>query len=191
MSAAEVLSYASLLPARKKVKAKRTVAYQPVTVPPGSTKKRKRVGRGRSAGQGKTCGRGQKGQKARSGYSYMAGFEGGQMPLHRRLPKRGFTNIFKKMHQPVNLWALSSANLSGDVNAKILFEKGIIQRADRPVKILGTGEIKNSVKIIADGFSASAREKIEKAGGSCRLVNEGKKKLRRFPPKKPRVPVKK
>lgn len=123
------------------------------------------MGRGRSAGKGKTCGRGQKGQKSRSGYSRRAGFEGGQMPLHRRLPKRGFRSPFRTEYQVINLMHLAS--VSGEVDPVKLKQMGMIGHADRPVKILGSGEVKGALKITADAFSASARQKIEAAGGSC------------------------
>jgi len=178
-----ILGYSALLPEKKRVKVQRTVEFEPIKAEPGSVKKRKRVGRGRSAGQGKTAGRGQKGQKARAGYSAKPGFEGGQMPLKQRLPKRGFTNIFKKEFQLVNLWALDKANLKGDVTAKELYSHGLIDFEKKPVKILGSGSVKAALNITADAFSSSAKESIEKAGGKCRLKNEGKKKLRRFPKK--------
>ena len=133
----------------------------------GSTHKKKRVGRGPGSGLGKTAGRGEKGQKSRSGYSRKIGFEGGQMPLHRRLPKRGFTNIFKKRWLEVNLAALErhfSAN--EEVTPELLHERGIIKKAKHDVVVLGTGELGKPLRISAHRFTRSAREKIEKAGGT-------------------------
>jgi large subunit ribosomal protein L15 len=133
----------------------------------GSTHKKKRVGRGPGSGLGKTAGRGEKGQKSRSGYSRKVGFEGGQMPLHRRLPKRGFTNIFKKRWLEVSLSALDrhfSAN--EEVTPELLHERGIIKKAKHDVVVLGTGELGKPLRISAHRFTRSAREKIEKAGGT-------------------------
>lgn len=133
----------------------------------GSTHKKKRVGRGPGSGLGKTAGRGEKGQKSRSGYSRKIGFEGGQMPLHRRLPKRGFTNIFKKRWLEVSLAALDrhfSAN--EEVTPELLHERGIIKKAKHDVVVLGTGELGKPLRISAHRFTRSAREKIEKAGGT-------------------------
>ena len=133
----------------------------------GSTHKKKRVGRGPGSGLGKTAGRGEKGQKSRSGYSRKVGFEGGQMPLHRRLPKRGFTNIFKKRWLEVSLAALDrhfSAN--EEVTPEVLHERGIIKKAKYDVVVLGTGELGKALRVSAHRFTRSAREKIEKAGGT-------------------------
>jgi large subunit ribosomal protein L15 len=133
----------------------------------GSTHKKKRVGRGPGSGLGKTAGRGEKGQKSRSGYSRKIGFEGGQMPLHRRLPKRGFTNIFKKQWLEVSLAALEK-NFSADeeINPEILHTKGIIKKAKHDVVVLGNGEVSKPLRVSAHRFTKSAREKIEKAGGA-------------------------
>jgi large subunit ribosomal protein L15 len=161
------LNYSSLLGEKSKKKIKRDYTFEAVRVPEGSRKKRKRIGRGTSSGTGKTSGKGQKGQKARSGYSRKAGFEGGQMPIHRRLPKRGFTNIFGKLFQVVNLHVIEKGEFSGEVTPEILKSKSLISDPTKPLKILGTGEIKGALKITADAFSDSARQKIEKAGGSC------------------------
>lgn len=130
----------------------------------GSKKDRKRVGRGPGSGLGKTAGRGEKGQKSRSGYSRRAGFEGGQMPLIRRVPKRGFTNIFRVEYAVVNLSQLGA--LEGDVTPEVLRSHGLV-RANRPVKVLGDGEVDRALRVSAHKFSKSARAKIEKAGGSC------------------------
>ena len=133
----------------------------------GSTHKKKRVGRGPGSGLGKTAGRGEKGQKSRSGYSRKIGFEGGQMPLHRRLPKRGFTNIFKKRWLEVSLAALDQ-NFSADeeITPEVLHTRGLIKKAKHDVVVLGNGEISKPLRVSAHRFTKSAREKIEKAGGS-------------------------
>ena len=130
----------------------------------GSKHKRKRVGRGPGSGLGKTAGRGSKGQKSRSGYSRRYGFEGGQMPLVRRVPKRGFTNIFKTRYEVVNVRQL--ADFEGDVTPEILAQSGLV-RTGLPVKVLGDGEIDRAVTVLAHRFSRSARAKIEAAGGRC------------------------
>ena len=130
----------------------------------GSKKDRKRVGRGPGSGLGKTAGRGEKGQKSRSGYSRRAGFEGGQMPLVRRVPKRGFTNIFRAEYGVINLAQL--AGLEGEVTPELLASKGLV-RSGRPLKVLGDGEIETALAVKAHKFSKSARAKIEAAGGSC------------------------
>jgi large subunit ribosomal protein L15 len=130
----------------------------------GSKHSKKRVGRGPGSGLGKTSGKGEKGQKSRSGASTRVGFEGGQMPLIRRVPKRGFTNIFKVEYAVVNLSQL--ADFEGDVTPEVLVERGLF-RSGRKVKVLGDGEIGKSLRVTADKFSKSARAKIEAAGGSC------------------------
>ena len=130
----------------------------------GSKHARKRVGRGPGSGTGKTAGKGEKGQKSRSGYSRRDGFEGGQMPLVRRVPKRGFTNIFKTEYAVVNLAQL--ADFDGDVTPETLASHGLV-RSGKPVKVLGDGEIGKALKVTANKFSKSARAKIEAAGGSC------------------------
>jgi len=133
----------------------------------GSKRSRKRIGRGPGSGTGKTAGRGHKGQRSRSGYSQRLGFEGGQMPLTRRVPKRGFTNIFQTRYQVVNLVSLT--DFSGEVNPDDLVAKGLV-RPGHLVKVLGDGEIKAAIQIRAHKFSASARQKIEAAGGSCEVL---------------------
>jgi large subunit ribosomal protein L15 len=134
----------------------------------GSTHKKKRVGRGPGSGLGKTAGRGHKGQKSRSGYSSRPGFEGGQMPLQRRLPKRGFTNIFKKQWIEISLAHIDESFNAGDaVTPEILHERGLIKKAKHDLVILGTGEITKSLNISAHRFTRSAKEKIEKAGGTA------------------------
>jgi large subunit ribosomal protein L15 len=133
----------------------------------GSKKDKKRVGRGPGSGLGKTAGRGHKGQRSRSGYSRRPGFEGGQMPLVRRLPKRGFTNIFRKEYAVVNLADL--AELEGEITPELLAETGRVRRG-RMVKVLGDGEITRALTVKAHAFSASAREKIEAAGGTVEEI---------------------
>lgn len=133
----------------------------------GSKKSRKRIGRGPGSGTGKTAGRGHKGQRSRSGYSQRLGFEGGQMPLIRRVPKRGFTNIFRTRYQVVNLASL--AELSGEVTPADLVAKGLA-RPGHLIKILGDGEVQSAIQIQAHKFSASAKSKIEAAGGSCEVL---------------------
>src|SRR5215208_6427396 len=141
----------------------------------GSTHKKKRVGRGPGSGLGKTAGRGEKGQKSRSGYSRKIGFEGGQMPLHRRLPKRGFTNIFKKEWIEISLSSLEQHFEGGDeVTPELLHERGLIKKAKRDVVVLGTGEISKALRISAHRFTRSAREKIEKAGGAATEISKTK-----------------
>jgi large subunit ribosomal protein L15 len=130
----------------------------------GSKHSRKRVGRGPGSGLGKTAGRGEKGQKSRTGYSSRPGFEGGQMPLVRRVPKRGFTNIFKAEYSVVNVGDL--AELEGDITPESLAGHGLV-RSGRLVKVLGEGEIGKALRITANKFSKSARAKIEAAGGTC------------------------
>ena len=133
----------------------------------GSTHKKKRVGRGPGSGLGKTAGRGEKGQKSRSGYSRSPGFEGGQMPLYRRLPKRGFTNIFKKQWLEISLGALDRAFSSNEeVTPELLHDRGLIKKAKHDVVVLGSGELTKPLRVSAHRFTKSAREKIEKAGGS-------------------------
>src|SRR5258706_5954236 len=138
----------------------------------GSTHRKKRLGRGPGTGLGKTSGRGEKGQKSRSGYSMKIGFEGGQMPLHRRLPKRGFTNIFKKEWIEVSLLALEKNFGAGEeVTPELLHERGLIKKAKRDVVVLGTGDITKALRISAHRFTKSAREKIEKAGGAVTVID--------------------
>lgn len=135
---------------------------------PGSQSDRKRVGRGPGSGTGKTAGRGQKGQKSRSGGSISPGFEGGQMPLHRRIPKRGFHNRNRVEYQVVNVGQLEG--LSGDVGPEALREAGLIRSLRHPVKILGDGDVSSSLKVSAHAFSGSAARKIEDAGGTATVL---------------------
>lgn len=133
----------------------------------GSNKNRKRIGRGTGSGHGKTATKGHKGQKARSGGSIKAGFEGGQMPLQRRLPKRGFTPISKIEYSLVNLNQLETFESGATIDSAVLAEKGLIRCSCSLVKVLGTGELSKSLKVTAAKFSQSAKSKIEAAGGSC------------------------
>jgi len=135
--------------------------------PEGAKKSRKRVGRGIAAGQGKTAGRGTKGQAARSGGTKGPYFEGGQLPLVRRLPYiRGFTNIFKVEYVPVNLYRLEGFDADAEITPEVLAEAGIIKSASLPIVILGDGAIDRPLAVKAHRFSSSARAKIEEAGGS-------------------------
>ena len=138
----------------------------------GSTHKKKRVGRGPGSGLGKTAGRGEKGQKSRSGYSRKIGFEGGQMPLHRRLPKRGFTNIFKRVWAEVNLSDLEKAFEAGaTVTPETLVERGLVRKSRaKSIVVLGQGELQKSLHVSAHRFSATARQKIEAAGGKAEEI---------------------
>jgi large subunit ribosomal protein L15 len=136
----------------------------------GSTKNRKRVGRGVGSGHGKTACKGHKGQKARSGGTKGAGFEGGQMPLQRRVPKRGFTNIFKKEYAIVNLDTIEALKDEAVITPELLIEKGVIKKMKDGLKVLANGSIKRSVTIKANAFSASASEKIEAAGGKTEVI---------------------
>src|SRR5512135_997797 len=140
-----------------------------VRAPKKSSEKRKRVGRGMGSGMGKTSTRGHKGQRSRSGSRMMRGFEGGQMPLHRRLPKRGFTNIFKREYAIVNLGRLEK--LDGDTfNLDRLMELGVVKKPGEGLKILGAGALTRKITVEAHQFSKSAVEKIEKAGGKAQVV---------------------
>jgi large subunit ribosomal protein L15 len=139
----------------------------------GATKKRKRIGRGPGSGTGKTAGRGHKGQRSRSGYSRRYGFEGGQMPLVRRIPKRGFTNIFRVGYQVVNLRDLDRVFASGDVaSIETMAEKGLIRGGSKPVKVLAAGELGKKLTVQAHAFSKNAQAGIEAAGGSCEVVTK-------------------
>ena len=140
---------------------------------PESIKRRKRVGIGPSSGHGKTSCKGHKGQMARSGAKHRKGFEGGQMPLQRRIPKRGFNNIFKVYFQVVNVSQLDKID-AAEITPEILVKLGLIDTICEPIKILGNGEISKGKKVVADAFSASAIEKIQKAGGEAILSNESK-----------------
>ena len=136
----------------------------------GSRKKRKRVGRGPGSGHGKTACRGHKGQKSRSGGGVRPGFEGGQMPIHRRLPKRGFTNLFKKEYLLVNLGDLKGFEESKIIDREVLESAGVIKKKAAGIKLLGGGDIHSPVVIRVDKVSRSAREKIETAGGKVEII---------------------
>lgn len=134
----------------------------------GARKDRKRIGRGEGSGWGVTAGRGEKGYGSRAGSKKRSWFEGGQMPLQRRLPKYGFTNINRKDNQVVNVQDLS--RFSGEVSVQILFDKGLIGKKSMPVKILGNGDLTSKVDVKVNAVSKSAREKIEKQGGTVTLL---------------------
>ena len=136
----------------------------------GSTQVGKRKGRGTGTGNGKTAGRGHKGQKARSGGKIRVGFEGGQMPLARRIPKRGFHNIFAKPLEAVNVSVLEKFEDGAVVNAQALLEKGVLSKCEYGVKILGNGSLTKKLTVQASAFSASAKEKIEAAGGKAEVI---------------------
>jgi large subunit ribosomal protein L15 len=137
--------------------------------PKNANEKRKRVGRGMGSGMGKTSTRGHKGQRSRSGSRMMRGFEGGQMPLHRRIPKRGFVNIFRKEYALVNLASLAGLGTL-EINPAVLRKAGLVTRRSAMVKILGDGEVSSAFKISAHKFSKSAQEKIAKAGGVAEVI---------------------
>ena len=136
----------------------------------GSNTKAFRKGRGNGSGNGKTAGRGQKGQWARSGGGVRVGFEGGQMPLSRRIPKRGFNNIFAKPLESVNVSVLEKFEDGAVVNAQALLEKGVLSKCEYGVKILGNGSLTKKLTVQASAFSASAKEKIEAAGGKAEVI---------------------
>jgi len=139
----------------------------------GSARTRKRVGRGRGSGHGKTSGRGQKGQKSRSGASTRPGFEGGQMPLFRKLPRRGFNNArFRNGYLIINLSKLDPLGSEEIIDRDLLQRKGLVRDSGLPLKILGQGELTCAIRVRADKFSVGAREKIEKAGGQALLNQE-------------------
>jgi large subunit ribosomal protein L15 len=142
-----------------------------IGAPKGANKSKKRVGRGPGSGHGKTATRGYKGQKSRSGYSKMRGFEGGQMPLHRRLPKRGFTNIFKKEWTTINLSTLEKVFQAGElVTPDVLVERGVIKKVAKDgLVILAKGALSKPLQIVADRFSEQAKQKILAVGGSVQL----------------------
>jgi len=136
---------------------------------PGSRKPRKRVGRGNGSGYGTTSGRGTKGYLSRSGSKRRPWMEGGTMPIYRRLPKRGFTNIFKKEYQIVNINALDNLRKQ-NLDPQVLFEQGLIKSPHKPVKVLGGGELQKKKNVTAHAFSQSAKQKIEKAGGKAEVI---------------------
>ena len=152
-----------------------------IGAPKGANKNKKRVGRGPGSGHGKTSTRGHKGQKSRSGYSGRPGFEGGQMPLQRRLPKRGFTNIFKLDFAEINLDRLQQAidsklvDVRETVTAESLVKAGVLRRAKDGLRLLGRGELKSKLTIEVHGASKSAVEAVEKAGGTVKILAPAKK----------------
>ena len=137
---------------------------------PGSTRESKRIGRGHGSGNGKTAGKGHKGQKARAGHGMRPGFEGGQMPLQRRVPKRGFNNIFAEQVTAINLSALEVFENDATVDAAALAEKGIIKKQNTTVKVLGNGKLTKKLTVKLNAFSASAAKKIEEAGGKAEVI---------------------
>ena len=167
--AAAVASAQASPPSREEARSRWT-GVQDLRPAPGATRSRKRVGRGPGSGHGKTAGRGNKGQKSRSGYRHQRGFEGGQMPLHRRVPKRGFTNIFRTEYDVVNLSALDRFDAGESVTPEKLAERRLAH-GRRPVKILGDGELKKALTVAAHKFSASAKSRIEAAGGTCEVLS--------------------
>ena len=136
----------------------------------GSTKEAKRIGRGHGSGNGKTAGKGHKGQKARAGHGMRPGFEGGQMPLQRRIPKRGFNNIFAKEWAAINVSALEVFEDGTVVDSAALAEKGIIKKANLPIKVLGNGKLTKKLEVKLNAFSASAAEKINSVGGKAEVI---------------------
>jgi len=139
--------------------------------PRGANHRRKRIGQGIGSGHGKTATRGSKGQLSRTGARIRPGFEGGQMPLHRRLPKRGFTNIFKKHFALVNLKDLNDFTPEETITPELLMQRGYIKELRDGLKVLGDGDLKVALKITAHHFSKSAREKIQKAGGTAEVIS--------------------
>ena len=137
---------------------------------PGSVKDVKRIGRGHGSGNGKTAGKGHKGQKARAGRGIRAGFEGGQMPLHRRVPKRGFNNIFATPYTAINVAILNRFEDGATVTAEALQEAGIIKSAPNGVKVLGNGKLEKKLTVQVAAFSESAKAKIEAAGGKAEVI---------------------
>ena len=136
----------------------------------GSTKEAKRIGRGHGSGNGKTAGKGHKGQKARAGHGMRPGFEGGQMPLQRRIPKRGFNNIFAEEWIAINVSALEVFEDGSVVDAAALADKGIIKKANLRVKVLGNGKLTKKLEVKLNAYSASAGEKITAAGGKAEVI---------------------
>ena len=137
----------------------------------GSRKNRKRVGRGPGSGSGKTSSRGENGQKSRSGYSRKRGFEGGQMPLKRRVPKRGFTNIFRTEYRTVNVDRLNEIPAGSEVTPESLQKMGLLRKGERPVKILGNGTLTIALTVRAHKYTGSAAQKIQAAGGTAEVIS--------------------
>ena len=136
----------------------------------GSVRDVKRIGRGHGSGQGKTAGKGHKGQKARAGRGFRPGFEGGQMPLQRRIPKRGFNNIFAAPYTAINVAALNKFEDGAVVDAQALLDAGIVSKADNGVKILGNGKLEKKLTVKVAAYSESAKAKIEAAGGQAEVI---------------------
>jgi large subunit ribosomal protein L15 len=157
-------------PAKPAVKGRRSFTLSNLQPPAGSRQRKVRVGRGMGSKLGKTAGSGNKGQKSRRGYSRRRGFEGGQMPLHRRMPKRGFHNPFGVAYSVVNLAELNVFPAGETVTPELLRAHGFVRRATDPIKVLGDGELTTKLAIHAQAFSASAKEKITKAGGTFEVV---------------------
>ena len=149
-----------------------------IRAPRKSSEKPKRVGRGMGSGMGKTSTRGHKGQRSRSGSRMMRGFEGGQMPLHRRIPKRGFSNIFRVEYAIVSLERIAALG-EKTVTPEVLHKAGVVHHVSDRIKILGDGELKSAVTVHAHKFSKSAQEKITKAGGKIEIINTDKPKLQK------------
>ena len=141
-----------------------------LTATPGATKERKRIGRGYGAGTGKTAGKGHKGQNARSGGGVRPGFEGGQMPLTRRLPKRGFTNIFATKYATINVGDLNRFEDGAVVDEAAIVAAGLVKKTMDGIKVLGNGELEKKLTVNAKAFSASAKQKIEAAGGKAEVM---------------------
>ncbi|MDE6838719.1 MAG: 50S ribosomal protein L15 [Acutalibacter sp.] len=141
-----------------------------LTAAPGATRAAKRIGRGHGSGNGKTAGKGHKGQKARAGHGMRPGFEGGQMPLQRRIPKRGFNNIFAKEVVAVNVGSLNRFEDGAEVTVEALKEAGILKKTGDALKILANGELTKKLTVKADAFSEAAKAKIEAAGGKAEVV---------------------
>jgi large subunit ribosomal protein L15 len=156
--------------AKKESENRKSVSLSTLKPPKGSRIKKVRVGRGMGSKLGKTAGAGNKGQKSRRGYSRRRGFEGGQMPLHRRMPKRGFHNPFGVTYSVVNLAELNVFPAGETVTPELLRAHGFVRRATDPIKVLGDGELTTKLAIHAQAFSASAKEKITKAGGTFEVV---------------------
>ena len=140
-----------------------------LTAVPGSTKESKRIGRGHGSGQGKTAGKGHKGQKARAGRGFRPGFEGGQMPLQRRIPKRGFVNIFATKYATINVDALNVFEDGAVVDTQAIVEAGLLKKTLDGVKILGKGELNKKLTVSVAAYSAAAKQKIEEAGGKAEV----------------------
>jgi large subunit ribosomal protein L15 len=153
----------------KKKEERKSIGLESLRPPRGSRKRKVRVGRGMGSKLGKTCGAGNKGQKSRRGYSRRRGFEGGQMPLHRRIPKRGFTNPFGSTYAVINVEELNVFPAGETVTPELLRAHGFVRTTEQ-VKVLGDGELKSKLAVHAHAFSASAKDKITKAGGSFEIL---------------------